>query len=123
MFGPTGEENYSKKLSTKANRKALCQALSLSAKEDQIIIIESLEVKSGKTSELAKLLGKINTPRRTLIVSEAKTPELVRASKNLKNVDVVSANFVNVYDVINSDHVVMTKPALDIVTKWLEEAK
>src|ERR1700712_5684567 len=59
-FGPTGNENYSKQLNTKAKRLAIRQALSLATDAGKISVIEDIVVKDGKTAELAKLLTKIN---------------------------------------------------------------
>ena len=124
VFGPTGLENYSKSLNTKAKRLAIRQALSVSADSGKVVVVEDIVSKEGKTSELAKFLGKIEATRRTLLVVDAKTPELIRASKNLQGVTLVSAKYVNVYDVLNADKVVLTNAALSTVTEWLKkEAK
>src|SRR5579884_1738941 len=40
VFGPTGNENYTKSLNTKAKRQAIRQALTMAAGSDKIIIIE-----------------------------------------------------------------------------------
>ncbi len=120
-FGPTGNENYSKKLNLKAKRLALRQALSLSAANSKLVVIEDLISKDGKTSELAKTLAKLGANRRTLIAVDHKTPELVRASQNLTDTKVTQAHYLNVYDILNADHVVITKAGLDIVHEWLGE--
>jgi len=119
-FGPTGEENYTKQLNVKAKRLAIRQALSLAAQAKKLVVIEDLNSKGGKTAELAKLLAKIGATRRTLIAVDHKTDELVRASKNLTDTKLVQANYLNVYDVLNADTIVMTNAALEVVTKWLE---
>jgi large subunit ribosomal protein L4 len=118
-FGPTGNENYSKKLNLKAKRLALRQALSLAAANKKLIVIEDLASKDGKTAELAKLLKKVGITRRTLIAVDHKTDELVRAAKNLSDTKVVQANYLNVYDILNADHIVITNAALAIVHEWL----
>ena len=121
-FGPTGEENYTKSMNVKAKRLAIRQALSVAAEANKVVVIE--DVKATKTAELAKLLTKVGAERRTLLVVDHKTPELVRASRNLQDVQVVSATYVNVYDVLNADHVVFTTDALKATTAWLaKEAK
>lgn len=120
VFGPTGEENYTKHLNVKAKRLAIRQALSLSAANKKLVVIEDITSKDGKTSELAGLLKKLGANRRTLIAVDHKTAELQRASNNLQNVKLVQAQYLNVYDILNADHLVMTKAALDVVTKWLE---
>ena len=121
-FGPTGQENYSKSMNVKAKRLAIRQALSLAANADKLVVIDDL--KADKTAELAKLFAKIGANRRVMAVVENKTPELVRASNNLKDVTLVQANYVNVYDVLNADTIVLTSDALKTVTAWLsKEAK
>lgn len=120
-FGPTGNENYSKDLNVKAKRLALRQALSLKAEAKQLVVIEDL--KAAKTADLAKLLTKIGATRSTLIAVTDKTPELVRASNNLQDVKVVSATYLNVYDLMNADLVVLTSDALKAVTEWLGGTK
>lgn len=122
VFGPTGEENFSKQLNAKAKRLAVRQALSLKA--DNVVVIEDIVSKEGKTAELAKLLKKIGVERNVLIVVDNKTPELVRASNNISGVTVVSSTYLNVYDVINADSIVFNQAALKAATEWLgKEAK
>jgi large subunit ribosomal protein L4 len=118
-FGPTGEENYSKQLNTKAKRQAIRQALSVASEAGKIVVIEDLISKDGKTAEIAKLLGKIDASRNVLVVVEQKTPELDRASRNLQKVKLVSSHYVNVFDVLNADKVVFTSGALKQATEWL----
>jgi len=118
-FGPTGLENYSRKLSTKARRQAVRQALSLAADANKVIVIDEVVSKAGKTAELNKLLAKIGAERSVLIVVEQKAPELMRAAGNLPGVIVVSANYVNVYDVLNADCIVFSQPALKATAAWL----
>jgi large subunit ribosomal protein L4 len=121
-FGPTGQENYSKQLNTKAKRLAIRQALSVKA--DKVVVIEDVISKDGKTADLAKLLTKINATRNVLIVVETKSSELIRAARNLQTVQVVSAKYVNVYDVLNADCIVFSQAALKATTAWLgKEAK
>jgi large subunit ribosomal protein L4 len=118
-FGPTGLENYTKSINLKAKRLAIRQALSLAAEGDKIIVIESLASKAGKTAEFATLLTKINAKKNILVVVDNKTDELIRASSNLSKVKLVVANYLNVYDVMNADNIVVTNDALTTVTKWL----
>src|SRR5690349_12993562 len=72
VFGPTGEENYTKKMNLKAKRLAIRQALSLAADAKKLVVIEDVTAKEGKTAELAKLLTKIGVSRRTLIAVDHK---------------------------------------------------
>jgi large subunit ribosomal protein L4 len=123
VFGPTGLENYTKKLPTVTKRLAIRQALSLANGADKIVVVENLASKEGKTAEFAKLLAKLGVTRNALVVVTDKTPELVRASSNLGNVKLVNASYVNVFDVMNADHIIMTSDALKAVEAWLGGTK
>jgi large subunit ribosomal protein L4 len=122
-FGPTGEENYTKKLPTQTKRLAIRQALSLASDAGKIMIIESIELKDGKTASAVKLLTKLGAEKNTIIILETKTDDAVRATNNLKSVKVVASKYVNVYDVLNADHIIMTSKALADVTAWLKGDK
>jgi large subunit ribosomal protein L4 len=118
-FGPTGQENYAKQLNTKAKRLAIRQALSLASADDKVRVIEDIASKAGKTAEIVRLLAKVGATRNILIVVDGKTPELIRAVQNVPNVLLTSANYVNVYDVLNADCIVFTQAALKATTLWL----
>jgi large subunit ribosomal protein L4 len=118
-FGPTGEENYIKKLNLQAKRKALRQALSLAAKEDRIKIIETLTFTDGKTKEAVKLMSKLGADGQTVIAVDDRKEATYRAVDNMTNVKLVQANYLNVFDILNADQIIITRPALDIVHEWL----
>jgi large subunit ribosomal protein L4 len=119
VFGPTGEENYTKRLNVKAKRLAIRQALSLSAESGKIVVIEDIRLKNAKTAELAELLAKVNATKQVLVVVENKSDELTRAAANLSTVKVVQALYVNVFDVLNADKIVLTSESLKAVSTWL----
>ena len=120
-FGPTGEENYTKSLNVKAKRLAIRQALSLASTAGKISVVEDIVSREGKTSEFASLLAKVNATRNVLIVVEHKTSELMRASKNLQGVILVSSHYVNTYDVLNADNIIFTNASLKATTEWLSK--
>jgi large subunit ribosomal protein L4 len=115
VFGPSGNENYSRKMNIKAKRKALAQALTLANTGKNLVVIEDFLIKDGKTKTASSLLAKIGTPSRTLIVVTEKTPELNRAVANLPEVILCSASGLNVYDVMNASNIVFTKAAVAAV--------
>lgn len=118
-FGPRGIENYSKKISTKAKRQAIRQALSLAARDNELKVIEALEFKDGRTKEAVALLDKLSCVRNTVLVVADKTDEQIRAVRNLPNVSLVTATYLNVYTILNADHIVVTKDALKVIETWL----
>ncbi len=117
VFGPRGNENFTKKLSTTSKRVAVKQALSLANKAKKIVV---LDVKTtGKTSEVVKFLADNKLPRKTLIVVDEKTPELLRASANLQDVIVTRSTFLSVFHILNADHIVIAPSALKTIDLWL----
>lgn len=119
VFGPLGIENYTKRVSKQAKHVALRQALTLAAKAEKVVVVDSVET-TGKTKEVATFLKENNVDvRRVLLVVDEKTPELLRATKNLENVILVRAQYLTVYHILNADKIVMTRPAVEAVEAWL----
>jgi len=124
VFGPTGNENYTKALSTKAKRQAIRQALSIATQEDRVKVIETFECKDGKVAPTIKLLEKLGLNRNVVIVVSVKDQLVERATNNIPYVDAVQAKYLNVYTIVNADAIVISQKALAEISEWLgEEAK
>lgn len=124
VFGPRGNENYSKKLSKTSKHVALRQALTL-ANQDKKILVSDIKT-TGKTTEVAKFLAakKCSEKDRVLLVVDEKAPELMRATNNLANALLVRAQYLSVYYILNADKIVITPAAVKVVEAWLaKEAK
>ncbi len=117
VFGPTGQENYTHKLHAK--REAIRQALSLKAEAKAIKIIETFECKEGTVKPTIKLLEKIDAQGSVLIVVSVKDNLVERATRNLPNVKAVQATYLNVYDILNADNIVISQKALTTISEWL----
>lgn len=122
-FGPTGNENYIKKLPLKAKRQALRQALTLAAKEDKIKVIETFACPDGLVKSTLQLLNKIDAKGNILLVVSLKDSLVSRATNNLTDVKAVQAKYLNVFDLLNADNIVFSKKALVIVQDWLGKSK
>jgi large subunit ribosomal protein L4 len=118
-FGPTGSENYSHKISTKAKREALRQALSITNSENCLKVIDSLTSSDGKTKPVLNILNKIEATGSVLLVVDSQDEKTVRSVKNLQNVKLVTARYLQVFDILNSDSVIITNDALAAVHEWL----
>jgi large subunit ribosomal protein L4 len=117
VFGPQGNENYTKRLSKTAKRVAVRQALSL-ANADKKITVKEIST-TGKTAEIVKFLADNKFTRRTLFVVDVKTPELERATRNIQDVKLVRASYLNVFDILNADAIVFSKAAVKAAETWL----
>ena len=119
VFGPRGNENYTKKLSKTSKRVAIKQALTLANKDNRIIVKDIST--TGKTAEIVKFLQDNKIDRKVLIVVDEKTPELIRATNNLRQVRVVSALYLNVFDILNADTIVLNNKSVPVITDWLNK--
>ena len=123
-FGRTGEENFTKKISKSAKLQAVRQALSMQNADKNIIVLADFVAKSGKTKDAVKELS-IENGKNYLVVVAEKTTEIIRATNNIANVKVVRPTYLNVFDILNADKVVITEKSLPVIENWLlgKEAK
>jgi large subunit ribosomal protein L4 len=121
IFGPRGNENYTIKISKTSKRVALRQALTL-ANEAKKIVVKDVST-TGKTAEVVKFLTDNKLDRKVLLVVEEKTSELIRATANIQNVLLISANYLAVYHILNADHIVLSTKSVPVITDWLKEDK
>ena len=118
VFGPLGIENYKKTITTTSKRVALKQALTLAKQADKIVIADFKT--TGKTSEASAFLKKQKLDvRRVLIVPDVKTDEIVRATRNIQNIEVVNPTYLTVYHILNADKIVVSPKALLKIEQWL----
>lgn len=119
VFGPSGNENYTIKISKTSKRVAIRQALTL-ASEAGKISVEDIS-STGKTKQIATFLDskKLHADTKFLLVVDEKTPELIRATNNLSNVLLISAKYLAVYYILNADSIIMTPQALTTISDWL----
>jgi large subunit ribosomal protein L4 len=119
VWGNTGNENYSMSVSKTAKRVAIAQALSLKADANVISFIETFDCADGKVKPTAELLTKIGATGNILIVVESKDAMIDRATRNITGVIATQAMYLNVFDIMNADSIIMTKKALELVEGWL----
>ena len=118
--GRTGEENFTKKLSKNAKRTAVMQALSMKNTAKAIQVIDTLGIKDGKVKEVIKTLTDLKvTPKNVLIVVPEKDELTLRATNNIAFAKVVRPTFLNVFDIMNADTIVIVKDAIASIDNWL----
>lgn len=120
-FGRTGEENFTKKLSKTSKRVAVRQALSLQNKDKKVVTIQDFAVKNGKTKEALKIFetAKVSLDGKVLLIVPEKTEPILRATNNLNSVKIVRPTFLNVFDILNADRIVISEKALPVLETWL----
>ena len=120
-FGRTGEENFTKKLAKNSKKLAVRQALSLQNKDKKITIIDTFSCPKGKTKETLQMFAKnkIENDGCILLVVSVKDELVNRATNNLNNVKVVRPTYLNVFDILSADRIVITEKSLAEMEGWL----
>jgi large subunit ribosomal protein L4 len=116
-FGPRAERNFALKINKKTKQKALFMALSDKVANDALIGLEAFAPAEPKTKLMAALLTALPVKRSALYVMPKSNPSLVRMARNLKNVHVVTAQSVNLEDVLHASTVVFEKDAVTAFEK------
>lgn len=126
-FGRTGEENFTKKISKSAKLQAVRQALSMQNKDKNVVIIDTFACPQGKVKETIAMFekNKLDAKQNILLVVSEKDELVIRATNNVANLKVVRPTYLNVFDILNADKVVITEKSLPVIENWLlgKEAK
>ncbi|MCL2371418.1 50S ribosomal protein L4 [Candidatus Saccharibacteria bacterium] len=123
-FGPTGDQNYTLKLSKTAKRVAVKQALSLKNAAKSVVTAPVFAPKEGKTKEAITFIENATKAEGSvLLVVTEKTDEILRATNNLPYLKVVRPTYLNVFDILNADVVVITEPSLPMIAEWLNSVE
>ncbi|MFN0251309.1 MAG: 50S ribosomal protein L4 [Kofleriaceae bacterium] len=118
VFGPKPRD-YEYNMPRKAKKLALRSVLSLRAKENRLIVVDSFAT-DGKTKSVATALKALATGNKALIVDGKDNANLVRGAKNLASSQWLAPEGVNVYDVLRHETLVLTKAAVDAITTALK---
>ena len=119
-FGPP-PRSYSFKINRKVRRLALRSALSLKAKNNNMIILDSMEMAEVKTKSFIKVMDAFNLNRKVLFVVdlEESFENAYLSLRNLPNAALITTDSVNVFDLLDAEKLVMTKAAAKKVEEVL----
>ena len=118
VFGPT-PRSYKFKLNRKVRRLALKSALSTKINDNEFMALEAIKFDAPKTKEMVKVLANLEAPVKTLIVVDEICPNVARSANNIPGVKLLDAKHVNVYDILNSNKLIMTEAAIKSVEEVL----
>lgn len=111
--------SYTFKMNKKERALALRSALSLKAQEKKLVIADSLEMSSLKTKDIKAMLNKLNITGKVLFVTSNDAENLYMGSRNLNKVNVILAEELNVFDIVNSDTLVIDEAAVAAIEEVL----
>ena len=117
VFAPKPRD-FSQKINKKMRDIAFASAVSQKIRQDEVFIVDDLNFADAKTKQASEFLKNFGLNKRTIIVTDGKNENVVKATANIQKVSCVDAMLLNVAEVVENTYVVFTKDAI----KKLEEA-
>ena len=96
----------------KQRRLAIKCALSDKVKSGDFIVLESLNFDAPKTKQVTKLLGDFGVDKKTLFITADEAENVEKSARNIQGVKAINTNGLNVFDILNSDKLFITKDAI-----------
>jgi large subunit ribosomal protein L4 len=114
VFGPNGRK-YKQRMPEKMRRAAFGEAVSERAAAGRIFVLEELRFDGDRTRtrQVVAWLGKIGDTGRTMVISPELDVNIGRAVANLQDVEMRTPSSLRLSDVMESDTLLITRPALD----------
>lgn len=120
VHGPK-PRSHANKLTAGEKRNALKSALSRKLADSEVIVLDSLDLDSHKTQALDQAISGLGASGKTLLVDDYNNRNLALASRNNQRLKPVDALALNVYDVVDRNHVVVSKAALERIAAFLSK--
>ena len=118
-FGPK-QRDYTTRMNQKARRSALLGALSVRARDGNVLIVEAPKLSEPKTKPVAELLKKVGLEgKKVLWVFDRTGETLLKSSRNLAKVDTTESAKLNTYELMKCDCLVLTEDGLKSLTERL----
>jgi large subunit ribosomal protein L4 len=106
--------DFNPSLNKKIRTLGLRMALSSKAQAGQIVVLDNLDLKDGKTKELHAKLGALGFGKTALVIDgDALNVSFARASSNIGTINLMPAVGANVYDIMRHETLVLTRAALE----------
>ena len=117
VFGPVPRD-YSFKLNKKLKQLARKSALTYTAKEDAVKVVEDFSMEAPKTKEFLAVTKNLSLEgQKMLLVLPETNPNVALSARNLQNVKVVLASNLNTYDVMNAGKLVLSEGSVNVINQ------
>jgi len=118
-FGPQ-LRSYAFKLNRKVKKAALCSALSARFQSEKMTVIKDLVMEAISTKAFSQLMQRFELEGALVIIDQADS-RVELSARNLRNVKVLRAEGVNVYDILKYPNLVLTDAAVSQLEGALEK--
>lgn len=119
VFGPQAR-SYAYTIPRKKRRLALKSVLSDKLANGNLIVVDDLKLANPKTKEMVRILNNLGVDRKALVVTDCIDARL--SARNIEGVLPMTADGINVYDVLNHDKMIVTQAAVRAIEEVLADA-
>jgi large subunit ribosomal protein L4 len=117
IFGPKPRD-HSYKVPKKVRKAALRSALIKKLSEGKLIVMEGFDIPEIKTKRFLEIMEKLGLSKVLIVIAEH-DKNLELSARNVRDVKILMAEGLNVFDVLKYDSVVVTRGALELINKAL----
>lgn len=118
VFGPH-PRSYDKKMNRKERRLALKSALAYKNIDKELIVVDNFNLENAKTKDAKQALENLKVSKNVLIVVNELDDNIILATRNLKNVNLLQANEINTLDIVAADNMIVTVDAVKTIEEVL----
>ena len=119
VFGPE-PHGYIHKMPKKMSKLARKSAFSKKIKDGEVFVLDSINIESKKASNFKTFLKDINVnQKKTLILVSSFQENLILASRNFRNIFIENARSVSVYDLLDSEIILIDRLGVKILSEVL----
>lgn len=112
VFAPKSRD-FRKKMNVLAKRIAMFSALSKKLADNEFYVIDEVAVANGKTKEMVAFLNAFNFQKSVLVVMCNNDEKVIRAARNLKNLNTLPVEQLNTYDIVKNNVIVLAKGSVE----------
>ena len=117
VFGPKPRD-YRFKLNKKLKALARRSALTSKAQDNQIVVVENFDFEAPKTKEFVKFTKNLQLDgKKILLVLAGQNKNVILSARNIPGANVMRAEDVNTYALLNNKAIILTEGSLDIINK------
>ncbi len=110
VFGPHPRD-YSFNVPKKMRKQALISALSMKLKQDKMLVINDFPMEKISTRKFQDIIDLFDL-KKALFVLDVDNEKLQKSSRNVKNIKMIKSEGINVYDILNHEHLVLLEPSI-----------
>ena len=119
VFGPKPRD-YSFKLNKKVKELARKSALTYKAQENAIVVLEDFNFEAPKTQDFVAIAKNLKVDgKKLLLLMPSANKNVYLSARNLQRAEVLEANKLNTYKVLNADVLVITEQSLQAIDNVL----